>query len=646
MDEQELIPFEPALLRGERLLVLAPHPDDEAIACGGLLALHARDGREALVAILTDGARSERGDLTEESLVEARREESREGLRRLGGPEPRFLGLPDRSLSGSEESLAAAIADLIREFRPDLIVSPSPLEIHPDHAATARALAAALQGDAALRAAVPLCRIAFAEITQPIRPNALVDITAVAEAKEKAIEAHASQSQVRDYARFARGLNDFRTMTLPPGVTRAEAYHVIEAAALESRPLSAIAAEMSAAFTVRVEREPLDVTIVVRTRDRLPLLREALASIHASDPAARIVVVNDGGPSPRDIAGRSETVHIVEHAASVGRAEALNAGVRATKTAWIGFLDDDDLHYPEHLPTLARAAAAGSARAFYTDAVSAFQRRADDGSWEEEKRLRFFRQDFDQDLLFVDNYIPLPTLLVRTEDARELEFDRAFDLFEDWDFILRLSQGVTPVHIPRLTVEVRHFPGAGSVVLAQHAESDRFREAKAAVWRKHGLLARPASLVHGVERLKAAALREVQRAVEAEGRGRHLELDVTRLSREKAYLLERLAHEARRAAEAESLHAEVSHRCATALEEAETLRGAIASLQNETARLQGEEASLRGHAAGLDRDLRSSIETTSRLFAEIDRLNALVAQMQSTRAWKLHQTVERIRKRS
>ena len=43
--ESEAIPYEAQDLRGERLLLLAPHPDDEVIGCGGLLALHLREGR-------------------------------------------------------------------------------------------------------------------------------------------------------------------------------------------------------------------------------------------------------------------------------------------------------------------------------------------------------------------------------------------------------------------------------------------------------------------------------------------------------------------------------------------------------------------------------------------------------------------------
>src|SRR5947208_7699287 len=95
MPEAEAIPFEPQDLRGERLLVLAPHPDDEVIGCGGLLALHLAEGRKVHVVVATDGAQA--GDAVQ------RRSESRAAVALLGDATIEFLGYPDRELSGAHE---------------------------------------------------------------------------------------------------------------------------------------------------------------------------------------------------------------------------------------------------------------------------------------------------------------------------------------------------------------------------------------------------------------------------------------------------------------------------------------------------------------------------------------------------------------
>src|SRR5689334_11959081 len=139
--EAETIPYEPAQLRGERLLVLAPHPDDEVIGCGGLVALHLHDGRQVRVVIATDGG--EAGEPAE------RQRESRAALASLGSAEIEFLNFPDRHLRESG-GFAAALRDILVDFRPDLIAAPSPIEIHPDHFALARTLCDVIARDATL----------------------------------------------------------------------------------------------------------------------------------------------------------------------------------------------------------------------------------------------------------------------------------------------------------------------------------------------------------------------------------------------------------------------------------------------------------------------------------------------------------------
>src|ERR1700756_1301943 len=238
MPEAEAIPFEPQDLRGERLLVLAPHPDDEVIGCGGLVALHLRENRPVHVVVATDGAQAGDG---------SRREaESRAALASLGGAATiEFLQFPDRALDRAGE-LAGRLAAILRRWKPDLIAVPSPLEIHPDHLALSRAFCDLIAGDPALFADLAVARVAFYEVSAPLRPNTLVDITAVAEAKYAATQAHASQTPIRDYTSYARGLNAWRSMTLPEPVRFAEAYWTIALPALRTAPFSALREAMGA----------------------------------------------------------------------------------------------------------------------------------------------------------------------------------------------------------------------------------------------------------------------------------------------------------------------------------------------------------------------------------------------------------------
>ncbi|HEX6160734.1 MAG TPA: PIG-L family deacetylase, partial [Thermoanaerobaculia bacterium] len=285
MIEASVIPYEASSLRGERLLVLAPHPDDEVIGCGGLVAQHLREGRSVRIVIATDGAQA--GDAA------GREEESRRGIARLGeGAEVEFLRFPDRAL---DDAVAARLREELTTFRPDLIAVPSPIEIHPDHLALARAFCDLVQRDELLWGELAAARVAFYEVSQPLRPNTLVDITDVADLKFAGIDEHRSQTALRDYSSFARGLNSYRAMTLPPATTYAEAYSVMSAMTLRSTPFSALRSMTGAPAAIEVAREQTPVSVIIRTKDRPALLREAVDSARAANHPCEIVVVNDGG---------------------------------------------------------------------------------------------------------------------------------------------------------------------------------------------------------------------------------------------------------------------------------------------------------------------------------------------------------------
>ena len=289
MPEAEAIPFEPQDLRGERLLVLAPHPDDEVIGCGGLVALHLREGRKVHVVVATDGAQA--GDAA------TREAESRAALALLGDATIEFLQFHDRALARCQPYLDDALESILRDQRPDLIAVPSPLEIHPDHVALSHSFCDLIARDASLFADLAVARVAFYEVSAPLRPNALVDITAVAEAKYAAIRLHASQTAIRDYTLYAQGLNVWRTMTLPADVKFAEAYWTTPLPSLHTTPFSALREAMGPP-RIEIVDEPLPVSLIVRTKDRPARLAEAIASIRLTRYPAVTVAVNDAGSRP------------------------------------------------------------------------------------------------------------------------------------------------------------------------------------------------------------------------------------------------------------------------------------------------------------------------------------------------------------
>ncbi|MBA1242533.1 PIG-L deacetylase family protein [Pseudomonas japonica] len=141
---------------GHRVVVVAPHPDDEVIACGGLLAALTEREQELLLVSVTDGEGSHPGSLDwpPERLREARYAESEAALRALGLAPERLawqrLHAPDSQVGNDEAGLAATLRALLRPT--DLVFTTWRLDGHCDHEAVARAcLAATADAGAQLR---------------------------------------------------------------------------------------------------------------------------------------------------------------------------------------------------------------------------------------------------------------------------------------------------------------------------------------------------------------------------------------------------------------------------------------------------------------------------------------------------------------
>lgn len=203
---------------GDRVLVLAPHMDDEVIGCGGTLVKHAERGCAITVAVLTDGSLGDpvaeakampqaARDEMRKVLSEVRKNESRAAARVLGVEEVRFLGFIDGGLAqapGAQETVQRLVADC----RPDMLYAPFVTDRHPDHRATA-SLAAVLG-----RRWPDLLIVGY-EVWSPLScATWMVDITAQVERKRQALECYASQLVHNDYRHTSLGLNAYRTMFL------------------------------------------------------------------------------------------------------------------------------------------------------------------------------------------------------------------------------------------------------------------------------------------------------------------------------------------------------------------------------------------------------------------------------------------------
>lgn len=198
---------------GHSMLVVAPHQDDEAIGCGGALALQALSGRSASVVVLHDGADEHWAvSMTRAELQELRNGESRNAAREIGIEAPVFLGLQD--LRSTIDAAASALRRIIEERRVDAVFTPFVLDGHPDHRACNFIVARAL---ADLKRPV---RTLQYEVWSNCIPNVLVVIDRVADSKERMLACFAFANKAHDYAHATKGLNMFHSRLLPAGKAR------------------------------------------------------------------------------------------------------------------------------------------------------------------------------------------------------------------------------------------------------------------------------------------------------------------------------------------------------------------------------------------------------------------------------------------
>ena len=185
-----------------QVLVVFPHPDDEAFGVSGTIATHVQNGTPVTYACLTLGemGRNMGNPLftNRENLPKIRREELKEAARVLGIQDLRMLGFRDKTIEfEDEEKLANQMLALIEEVNPSLIITFYPgYSVHPDHDATGAAVVRAVEKMSPAARPTLHC-VAFSNncVDEIGEPDILNDISPVAKTKMAAIQAHRSQTE-------------------------------------------------------------------------------------------------------------------------------------------------------------------------------------------------------------------------------------------------------------------------------------------------------------------------------------------------------------------------------------------------------------------------------------------------------------------
>jgi glycosyltransferase involved in cell wall biosynthesis len=203
----------------------------------------------------------------------------------------------------------------------------------------------------------------------------------------------------------------------------------------------------------------ITISIIVRTKDRPNLLQRCLQSL--TEQIRRpdeVIVVNDAGLAVENILAQFTELNLilVENEINQGRARAGNLGVEACNCDYIGFLDDDDRYFADHLQRLAVAIEHFDAKIVYSGCVL-LQRDSlgnNENEIVQEQNIGQYNESYNSQRLYYENYIPLINILIHRQLwDKVLGFDENFIVFEDWDLLLRLSQLESFYHVDKITTE-------------------------------------------------------------------------------------------------------------------------------------------------------------------------------------------------
>ncbi|HHY74962.1 MAG TPA: bacillithiol biosynthesis deacetylase BshB2 [Bacillus bacterium] len=193
-----------------RVLVILPHPDDEAFGLSGTISLYRENGTPVTYACLTLGEMGRNmGNppiATRESLPLIRKNELLNAVKAIGIDDLRMLGLRDKTIEFEDvDELANRFRALIDELKPSLVISFYPgYSVHPDHDATGYAVVHAMkQMPATIRPRLHCLAFSHDCIEKLGEPDIVVDVSTVQDKKIACILAHETQA-----AAFMDGMDE------------------------------------------------------------------------------------------------------------------------------------------------------------------------------------------------------------------------------------------------------------------------------------------------------------------------------------------------------------------------------------------------------------------------------------------------------
>ena len=219
---EEKITYTLPVSKGDNVLVLSPHPDDETVGCGGAIIKLLSSSVNIAVALLTNG----NGGGRIKDISRIRKEEFMKARSVLGYIPFDIWDYPDGQLASYQEELVEQICRILFEHAPKLVLTPYLLDHPTDHQSTNTALAQAL------KSAIPIeTVIGMYEIWTPMaNPNCYLNITGGYPQKCMAMKCYQSQEEYFGIIDKANALSTFRAkLSMKKRVEHMECFKLLKA---------------------------------------------------------------------------------------------------------------------------------------------------------------------------------------------------------------------------------------------------------------------------------------------------------------------------------------------------------------------------------------------------------------------------------
>ena len=221
-----------------KILIVAAHPDDEVLGCGGTIIRLSQERHELFVAILGEGmtSRYARREEADKKLLEELQKKTRDVTTILGAKDAFLYNLPDNQFDTVPMlNIVKIIEELVYRLRPEVVYTQHGGDLNIDHTVTFRATLTATRPMASCPVKdlyayeVPSStEWAFQHLETPFQPNVFVDISATIDTKIRAMQKYDSEARKFPHPRSPEALRSIaRRWGSVVGFECAEAFELI-----------------------------------------------------------------------------------------------------------------------------------------------------------------------------------------------------------------------------------------------------------------------------------------------------------------------------------------------------------------------------------------------------------------------------------